>query len=78
MKKTLAVLLMTSAFAWAGSYPLETCVVSGEKLGAMGKPYVFVHEGTEVKLCCERCKTAFDKNPPKDLAKLAEAAKPKN
>src|SRR5436189_6098548 len=32
---------------------LKTCVVSDEKLGGeMGKPYVFVHEGQEVKLCC--------------------------
>jgi len=26
-------------------YPLETCVVSGEKLGEMGKPFVYQHEG---------------------------------
>ena len=76
MKKSLLVLLMTSAMAWAGSYPLGTCVVSGEKLGAMGKPHVFVYEGTEVRLCCPQCKAAFDKNPAKYLAKLAAAAKP--
>jgi len=28
-------------------YPLTTCIVSGEKLGGMGDPYVFVHEGQE-------------------------------
>jgi len=75
MKKSFLILLMTSAFAWAGNYPLETCLVSGEKLGEMGKPYVFVTEGTEIKLCCPQCKAKFDKDPAKYLAKLAEAAK---
>lgn len=70
MKNFILILLMTSALAWAGNYPLETCIVSGEKLGEMGKPYVFVHKGTEVKLCCETCRPKFDKNPAKYLAKL--------
>lgn len=78
MKKSLLILLMTSALAWAGNYPLETCVVSGEKLGEMGKPYVFVHDGTEVHLCCEKCRAKFDKNPSKYLAKLAAAKKSGN
>ena len=25
------------------TYPLQTCVVSGEKLGSMGAPYVVTH-----------------------------------
>jgi hypothetical protein len=36
-------------------YPLQTCVVSDEKLGEMGDAYVFVHEGREIKLCCKSC-----------------------
>ena len=39
---------------------LTTCPVSGEKLGEMGKPYVFVYKGQEVKLCCPGCKKDFD------------------
>lgn len=62
-------------FVMAGEYPLTTCVVSGEKLGEMGKPYVFKHEGTEVRLCCEDCQAKFDKDPAKYLGKIAEAAK---
>ena len=55
----------------AKPYPLDVCVVSGEKLGSMGKPFVFVHQGQEIKLCCDGCKADFDKEPAKFLAKLA-------
>jgi YHS domain-containing protein len=54
----------------AGSYPLTTCVVSGEKLDSMGDPHVFTHEGTEVRLCCESCLDDFNKEPAKYMAKL--------
>ena len=54
---------------------LTTCPVSGEKLGEMGKPYVFVYKGQEIKLCCPNCKTDFDKDPAKYLAKIRAADK---
>jgi hypothetical protein len=57
----------------AKSYPLDTCVVSGEKLGEMGKPFVFVHEGQEIKLCCKSCKKDFKKDPAKYVKKIKEA-----
>lgn len=53
-------------------YKPDTCIVSGEKLGEMGKPYVFVHEGQEIKLCCKSCLKKFDKEPAKYLKELAE------
>ena len=56
-------------------YPLTTCVVSGEKLGEMGKPYVMKYEGREVQLCCESCKKDFKKDPAKYMKKLDEAEK---
>ncbi len=74
MKKSLTILLLTSALCSAGNYPLTTCVVSGEKLGEMGEPYVFTYKGTEVKLCCDQCKPKFDKNPAKYMEKLAPQA----
>ena len=55
---------------------LTTCPVSGDKLGEMGKPYVFVYEGQEVKLCCSNCKKDFDKDPAKYLKKIQAAAAP--
>jgi Archaeal TRASH domain. len=55
------------------AYPLEKCVVSDEKLGEMGKPYVFKHEGREVQLCCKDCLKDFKKDPAKYMKKLDEA-----
>src|SRR5271170_3521311 len=58
---------------------LTTCPVSGDKLGAdMGKPYVFVYKGQEVKLCCPMCKADFDKDPAKYLKKIRAADKSKD
>ncbi len=37
------------------SYPLSTCVMSGEKLGANGDPVDHVVEGRLVRLCCKGC-----------------------
>jgi YHS domain-containing protein len=54
---------------------LTTCPVSGEKLGDMGKPYVFEYKGQEVKLCCKSCKKDFDKDPEKYMKKIREADK---
>jgi YHS domain-containing protein len=53
---------------------LTTCPVSGEKLGEMGKPYVFTYQGQEVKLCCSGCKKDFDKEPAKYVKKIQDAA----
>jgi len=59
----------TIAYA-ADSYPLTTCVVSGEKLGEMGPPVVINHKGTEVRFCCNSCVKKFNADPEKYLAKL--------
>ena len=53
-------------------YKPDTCIVSDEKLGEMGEPFVFTHEGQEIKLCCKSCKKKFDKDPAKYLKKLEE------
>jgi hypothetical protein len=56
----------------AKPYTLTTCPVSGEKLGEMGKPYVFTHEGREIKLCCKDCLKDFKKDPAKYVKKIEE------
>jgi hypothetical protein len=65
------------------TYPLTTCVVSGEKLGGdMGAPYIFIYKdpnikndpGREVRLCCPMCLKDFKKDPAKYLKKIDEAA----
>ena len=79
----LALLALVSSAARAEDkkdaakpYPLEKCIVSDEKLGGMGKPYVFTHEGQEIKLCCKSCLKDFKKEPAKYLKTLEGAAKP--
>ena len=57
------------------AYPLSTCVVSGEKLGEMGKPFVFQYEGREVQFCCPSCEKEFKKDPAKYLKKIDDAVK---
>ena len=63
--------------AEAKAYPLSTCVVTGEKLGTMGKPFVHKFEGREVQFCCKACLKDFNKDPQKFLKKLDAASKPK-
>ncbi len=61
-----------TADAVATAYPLDVCLVSGEKLGSMGDPVVIVHEGREIKFCCDKCIPKFKENPEKYLSKLGE------
>ena len=65
----------TTAPTTKPAYPLTTCVVSGEKLGEMGKPVVIQYEGREVQFCCSSCPKEFRKDPAKYLRKIDDAAK---
>ena len=60
----------TEADPVSNSYPLTTCLVSGEKLGSMGKPVELNYQGTEVRFCCAMCVDQFKKDPAKYLAKF--------
>lgn len=86
MLKTITAIALTVAYVAAPlvasaedkndapkPYPLSTCVVSGEKLGEMGKPFVFTYEGQEIKLCCKDCQKDFKKDPAKYLKKIKDA-----
>jgi len=63
----------TNAVSKPKPYPLKTCVVSGDKLGEMGNPYVFVYKGREIKLCCKGCLKDFKKDPAKYVKQLDAA-----
>lgn len=77
MKQLVGAVLLTvislssTAFAAEGStpklkpYPLKTCLVSGEKLGAMGDPFVYQYKGREIKFCCKGCLKDFNKESEK-------------
>ena len=55
-------------------YPLKFCIVSGDTLGEMGPPTVFIYKGHEIKFCCPSCKKDFLKDPDKYLKKIKEEA----
>jgi len=89
MLKTLTALALTTTYlaaplvgladdkkATPKPYPLDKCIVSDEKLDSMGKPYVFTHEGQEIKMCCKSCLKDFKKDTAKYLKKLEGAGKP--
>ncbi len=90
MKRTSLITAVVSALALANvvlltqaaekkvkPYTLTTCAVSDEKLGAdpSMKPYTFVHEGREIKLCCKSCLKDFKKESAKIIAKIEAAEK---
>jgi len=61
------------------AFPLETCPVSGEKLGKDAVTVVLSGmkdknlDGTQMKFCCPKCEAAFKADPAKYLAKVDEA-----
>jgi hypothetical protein len=68
--KTPAIPTMPSA-----SYPTETCIVSGRKLGAMDERVAYRYADTEVQFCCAQCLVEFERDPATYLARLPSAAK---
>lgn len=64
----------TTETATAKAYPLDYCIISGEKLGSMGDPVVKTYQGREVKFCCQMCVPDFESNVVMYLAKIDSAA----
>lgn len=56
-----------------GPYPLSTCIVSGDALDSMGGPVTYLHEGRELRFCCQNCQEQFAGDPATWLKKLDEA-----
>jgi len=75
--KIPAQIMAESAASSPSSYPLTTCLVSGEKLGEMGPPIMVDYKGQKIGFCCKSCIGDFNKDPAKYLAKLkATTSKP--
>lgn len=61
------------------AYPLDTCPVSGEKLGKDAVTVVLSGmkdkslDGTQVKFCCPKCEASFKAEPGKFVEKMNEA-----
>lgn len=56
-------------------YTLDTCLVSGRKIGSMGAPVVIQYNGQEIKLCCPECLASFNKDPLAVWQKAVDAQK---
>lgn len=55
------------------TYPLDWCIVSGEKLGEMGAPVTYNYQGRTIKFCCKSCVKDFEREPARYLARLDSA-----
>jgi len=58
-------------------YPIETCLVSGEKLGDMGEIIEHVVEERLIRLCCKACVKDVTKDPTAFVARLDVALEDK-
>ncbi|NOT31889.1 MAG: hypothetical protein HOP15_15695 [Planctomycetes bacterium] len=74
--KTLATIDAALISEQKKTYPLSTCLVSGEELGSEGFDYL--HGVRLTRFCCEKCVSAFSKEPAKFLAALDKATPKKN
>ncbi len=81
---SVSLMVLTAVLAWSmcgwasdtkptSNYPLDTCVVSGAKLGAMGDAVVVTVKGREVRLCCSGCKAKLEASPDEYLKKIDDA-----
>lgn len=53
-------------------YPLDTCPITGKKLGTMGDPVTKLYDGREVRFCCPACPPKFEKDLKASIATLDE------
>lgn len=51
-------------------YTLDTCPITGKKLGSMGDPVVKMIEGREVRFCCAGCVAPFEKDAKKHFEEI--------
>ena len=72
-----ALLMLAAGFPALGqeaaeieAYPIDFCVVSGQKLGSRGTPVDYMHEGRLIRFCCGGCIATFQADPEKYLAVL--------
>ena len=57
----------------SASYPLDGCVISGEKFSAESPAVDVVAAGRLVRVCCKKCAAKVEKEPSASIAKIDEA-----
>ena len=76
MKWILAIMVLgitgcpTTKMVSGVPYPLDTCIVTGNKLGSMGTPITKTYKDQDVKFCCRPCIKKFYKDPERYLDKI--------
>ncbi|MBL8765272.1 MAG: hypothetical protein JNM07_13490 [Phycisphaerae bacterium] len=73
--KHLAALDKATIEKQSKDYPLKTCPVSKDELGAMGEGKDLVIAGRLIRLCCASCEKDVRKDPVKFIAMIDEARK---
>ncbi|MCC6427834.1 MAG: hypothetical protein IT435_13565 [Phycisphaerales bacterium] len=53
-------------------YALDTCPITGKKLGSMGDPVVKLYDSREVRFCCPGCPEKFEKDKVANFTKIDE------
>lgn len=53
-------------------YALDTCPITGKKLGSMGDPVVKLYDSREVRFCCSGCPEKFEKDKVANFTKIDE------
>jgi YHS domain-containing protein len=66
----------TKTVTKAAPVKFTTCMVTGEKLGSMGKPIMLKYKGQEYPVCCPACKPTFEKEPEKYIKAAMAKMKP--
>lgn len=78
MKKTEADMKRQERAGTRGipaDYPLQTCLISGEKLGAHGDPIKVTHAEMDIWLCCKSYIDDINKDPARYVKQAKDAMK---
>lgn len=78
MKTILALIAAAGLVSCAGTatttgvkpYTSDTCAVTQNKLGSMGRVITKVHGDQQVKFCCQPCVVKFEKDPQRYLKNI--------
>lgn len=63
----------SSGMLTGSAYPLDYCLVTGDKLGEEGPAVLFNYQGRDIRFCCTDCIDKFKAEPEKYIAKLDQA-----
>ncbi|QQS09530.1 MAG: hypothetical protein IPK69_02605 [Phycisphaerales bacterium] len=51
-------------------FPMSRCPLCDSYLGARGEAVEIVHSGRQIRLCCDSCRLAFERDPYQALARV--------